>query len=251
MKNRPAYKLLAFLIIAFAFLAGCQPAYVKYRGTHHHDGKLVYINPGSLASFSVPEYPAAGTAEYSRDLDALHLWQNKRSAGQCAAAESQQFAYISEFFPEYKDFFDSLPGTDKEFLYRIYEDAHTVNSRVKAGYKRPRPFLEDPTLRPCPEVGEIPGYAYPSGHATMAAVFTRLMLAVDPGNAENIRKEGFQAGLNRIIAGVHHPTDIEAGTFLGEAVFDEFMKDGKFSGGVDRLRAEFLKYKEKTTAEKK
>ena len=88
---------------------------------------------------------------------------------------------------------------------------------AKNYYKRPRPFdYADETVDPCIE--KATGYAYPSGHATSARLYARLLGKMYPERAEAFLKRGDEAALFRVLGGVHHPTDIEAGKKLGDAL---------------------------------
>ena len=69
------------------------------------------------------------------------------------------------------------------------------------------------------------------------------MLAIDPENAEGIKAAVRQAGLNRIIAGVHHPTDITAGDGLGHEIYKEFEKNPEFVQKLQGLHEKFVKFK--------
>jgi len=232
---------ILFVITVFAVCASACAKVPIY--THKHDGQLKYISEDMRNAFSIEDFPADESEAYYNDFDVLRGWQKKRTKKQCLAADSQQFASIQELFPEYKAFFDSLSVSDKKFLYRVYEDAHTINVNVKAHFTRPRPFLSDPALQPCENIGRIGGYAYPSGHAAMAGTFEGIMLAIDPENAAGIKAAVRQAGLNRIIAGVHHPTDIAAGDGLGRKIYKEFEKNPEFMRKLQDLHKKFVKFK--------
>lgn len=229
--------------ILVLYLCGCFSTSIKY--SHNHDGKLVYISENSRDKFSVPDFPAVDSEEYKNDFEILHEWQGKRNNKQCLEADSQQYASLQEFFPEYSEFFSSLSNKDKKFIYRVYEDAQTININVKSKYSRPRPFNSDSTLQPCENIGRICGYAYPSGHATMAGLFEKFMIQIDPENNEKIHNTVIQAGLNRVIAGVHHPSDIKTGMALGEDIFNEMRKNPKFKKKLVDLHVKFLKFKNK------
>jgi undecaprenyl-diphosphatase len=93
-----------------------------------------------------------------------------------------------------------------------------VVSEVKLLYARPRPEL-------WPHLMVAVGYSYPSGHATTATVaygFSALLLARKLGAI--LRQIGVFilasvligiVGLSRIYLGVHYPTDVLGGIFLG------------------------------------
>jgi|GEM_PF-396598 len=232
-------KTFRFYILASALLLSACAGTLNGKASERKD---IFISSADAASVSVPAYPKEDSAVYAGDLETLHRLQSARTEEQCAAAGFQARAEIWQFFPDYKPYFDSLSEKSRIFLNEAYKEAYAINRREKNRYKRPRPFLADPAIEPCPNIGRIKGYSYPSGHATMAAFFTRLMLEIDPDNSDFIRSQGFQAGLNREIAGVHYPSDVEMGTQLGEAIFDRFLSDKDFAKGLKRLKKEFKKY---------
>ena len=47
-----------------------------------------------------------------------------------------------------------------------------------------------------------------------------------PERAALLLKLGDQAALNRVIGGVHHPSDIAAGKKLGDAIANDYLETG-------------------------
>lgn len=245
MKNLRFATLLLSIAVSATGMSACAPVQttkdIEY--SHQHDGKLVYIDEEMRYAFSIPDFPADESEEYHEDFKVLHGWQEQRTEAQCFAAAGQEYASIQETYPAYKKFFDSLSYQDKEFLHRVYEDAHTINKIVKARFSRPRPFHTAATLEPCANIGRINGYAYPSGHATMAGTFEGMMLIIDPDNEKGIKDATQRAGMYRVLAGVHHPTDIRAGYKLGRDIFDTLKKNGNFMKKLNSLHEKYVKYK--------
>ena len=83
-------------------------------------------------------------------------------------------------------------------------------------YARPRPFVTYPGLTPAiTPVSTTP--SYPSGHAAMGVVYAQILAQFRPASAEAIRERGRLLGDDRTMAGVHWPSDVQAGQHLGRA----------------------------------
>jgi len=192
-------------------------------------------------NFKTTDFPAIGSEEHKQDFTKLHVWQNKRTEEQCHAAYGQRHAKIQEFYPEYTFFFDDLSNKDLVFIYGIVQETNKIIELKKNHYARPRPFNADLTLEPCPEIGRIGDYAYPSGHSVLAGMFEGIMIAIDPENSDKIKEHAWQACVNRVIAGVHHPSDIQAGYALGHEIFKEFAKNKDFTDRLEKLHKRYIR----------
>lgn len=94
-----------------------------------------------------------------------------------------------------------------------------VVMHYKNKFNRPRPSQIEPELRPLIDLPGHPGY--PSGHATQTHLVAQALTAV-VRNLE-IGKELFEIAneisVNREWAGVHFPSDTEAGKVLAREIF--------------------------------
>jgi undecaprenyl-diphosphatase len=89
-----------------------------------------------------------------------------------------------------------------------------LNTAVKYTVRRARPLLEEelPTLTPV-----LSGRSYPSAHASTSFAGARALAAAGLPGAPLRALAGAMA-LSRPYLGVHYPTDVLAGAFLGDAV---------------------------------
>ena len=89
-----------------------------------------------------------------------------------------------------------------------------LNTGVKHTVQRARPVLEEelPALTPV-----LSGRSYPSAHASTSFAGARALAAAGLPGAP-LRALAFAMALSRPYLGVHYPTDVVAGAFLGDAV---------------------------------
>ena len=221
-------KLLPLIVLSLG-LAACSSF-----GAHRSDGTAVYLDKARLETMDFPPAPAPGSPTDRADLIALHDWQSRRTAEQCDKAASEGEAYFDQFFGELNPFTGPLPKESRKFILRVRKDTETAVNIYKNRNARQRPFLEDPSLTSC--LGKIGGLAYPSGHATLARVYALMLTEISPLRRSEFMARGDEAALYRVIVGVHHPSDIEAGKQLGDILFGRFMQNSGFRAGLERLR---------------
>lgn len=98
----------------------------------------------------------------------------------------------------------------------------------KYAYWAIRPVQLDPGLTTLFTTPNHP--SYPAAHATNSTAISEIMAYLFPTRAELFRRQGFEAGKSRRIAGVHYQSDIDAGIVLGrkvaQLVIDWAEKDG-------------------------
>lgn len=87
-----------------------------------------------------------------------------------------------------------------------------VTDGVKKHYLRARPFIADVRVQPVIEREASP--SYPSGHATRGLFFAMVLAELVPDRREALLAQGRLIGVDRVIGGVHYPSDIEAGQRL-------------------------------------
>lgn len=201
---------------------------------HRHDGSSVYLDKARLETMEFPPAPAPGSPQDRADFTELHAWQAKRTPGQCARAKSEGEAYFEQFFGQLKPFPAPLNEESEAFLLRVREDASTAITILKERNSRLRPYLTDKELSPC--LGRAGGKAYPSGHATLARLYALILTELMPLRRSEFMARGDEAALDRVIGGVHHPSDIEAGKRLGDILFNRFMDNAEFRANLEKLR---------------
>lgn len=92
----------------------------------------------------------------------------------------------------------------------------TVMIHYKRKYERPRPSQVCATLFP---PVPVPGHgSYPAGHALIAQLTSECLKDVVPAMQCPLDELARSVGFNRVIAGLHFESDVEAGTYVGKQV---------------------------------
>lgn len=168
-------------------------------------------------------YPAAGSQGYEQDFYWLHYYQEHRTAQDCEMASSVVKANLHTFYGELLS--DKEEKQLKAFFTALKVDVGINGIIAKMMFKRPRPFLTDSSLKPCVKLEKT--YAYPSGHTTMARLYARVLSHLFPEREEAFMVRSQEIALSRVIGGVHHPSDIDSGNKLGDALAEEILEQLK------------------------
>ncbi|HAZ14692.1 MAG: hypothetical protein A2X86_12600 [Bdellovibrionales bacterium GWA2_49_15] len=217
---------LSILFLLLVGLSSITGNLAQAQGHHHH----VLCH---LKKFLGP-YPAKGSAEEAEDFAFLLYLQEVRTPEQCAEAAKEVHVSLETFFGgENGPLSPAEVKRLKFFLYYHFLKAGIHSTVGKQIFKRPRPYVANPALVPCIEKAK--SYAYPSGHAAVARVFARVLAKKFPERAALFLERGDAVGMNRMLGGVHHPTDIDAGQRLGDALTHRLFSSPEFLQKLDKL----------------
>jgi hypothetical protein len=122
------------------------------------------------------------------------------------------------------------------FFDQVAKEANVVIGGLKNHYHRLRPFQGHPELIHL-YVKNEPGFGYPSGHTTRSRLFAYILAYLDPSKRRPFLDAAEQVGIDRILAGEHYQTDLEAGRKLGKLLFYAFMHDAAFRQDLLNLSA--------------
>lgn len=193
-----------------------------------------YYLPSSTVNFIaiLPGPPKPGSAPAKVDLASVHLAEHDRTSSDIAQARADDaqediFIYASVLGPHFNA--REMPLT-AAFSQHLRNDVGVVNPPLKARYNRPRPFLADPTLHAvCEKKTEG---SYPSGHAAVGYLTGLVLAQMLPERAGEILARADSYAHNRIVCGVHYPTDIEASKMLALVMLGQIATSAQFQNDV-------------------
>jgi len=193
-----------------------------------------YLSLDGLDLTAVPAAPADGSAADKEDFRVLYDWQARRTPAQCAAARGEMEHNYEVFFGKISPFGSPTPAGVKTFFNNVSKDSVAAHTYLKQAYQRQRPFVRDPGLKPC--IARVQGLSYPSGHSAMARLFALILGDLVPARRAEFLARADEAALNRVIGGVHHPTDIAAGKALADALYKALLKKPAFRSDLAALK---------------
>jgi hypothetical protein len=222
--NRPLIVLLALLSLAIA-----QARQTAYISGSDFDFRAILGDP-----------PTDDSDQHRQEVQHMLDIQAARTADQEKRCQAEQnvtpFVFAEVLGPWFNE--KELPQTAKLFAEVTRETTEIVDV-PKQKWSRVRPPVADSRIHPCVKL-EKTG-SYPSGHATRGVVWATLLCEIFPDEKDALMSRGRLIGEDRVIGGMHYPSDVQAGQKLGTAIAKKLLAN-------DRFKTDFAKVKDECHA---
>jgi acid phosphatase (class A) len=201
---------------------------------------LAFVQQASATVASVvesfPAPPAEGSVTDTADLEKVRAYQVSRTTADCDRTQHEGGLDIeSTFGPPYGPLSEAEVSEVSSLYSDIFIRTDEYVNTIKQKYQRNRPFIRDSKIVLC--APSHPSTSYPSGHATISRVAANIFAKLFPQKAEALRARADQMAEDRVLGGVHHPSDIEAGKKLGDLVSEELLKDASFQPSMEATKS--------------
>ena len=201
------------------------------------ESALNYLKEGKPdASAILAPPPLPDSPEQTADLDEVRAVHHAAGSNDVAAAYLEKKFSVFNFADAVGPYFESknLPKTTA-FFEKVQSDAATITDLGKDYFKRPRPFVTDPSLAN----GKLEkSFGYPSGHSTESMVLALVLANLLPEKHDAIIAHARAIGWHRVQIARHYPTDIYAGRMLALAIVKQFQKNDAYQKDFEAVRAE-------------
>jgi len=191
------------------------------------------VDPAKL----LPGPPTAGSAEARAELELMLSVQDKRTHADIDRCASEVKLGVEAFQGVLGPWCTkkNLPGLAKLFA-DLDKDSKSMTNAAKDHFRRPRPEHEEPRIHV--PIADDTTFAYPSGHATRGIMYALILAELAPEHRDALLDRGREIGWDRVVAGLHHPSDIMAGRVLGQALAQSLLADPKFQSQLAELKTE-------------
>jgi acid phosphatase (class A) len=218
----------AALLIVFATLLAPVAART------HAARPYYYLVPSELDLTSLlPPPPDASSAQETGDEAQVAAAVAARLPSQLSAAKEDSkrtvFLFADSVGPQFTA--ARLPLTAR-FFTRVGSDIEQLIDRAKAYWERPRP-----------NGARKHSGSYPSGHAAFAASTAILLSELIPAKRDAIFGEARVFAENRILLGLHYPSDVAAGWTAGTLAVYVMMRNPAFRRDFAAVGAELRRAK--------
>jgi acid phosphatase (class A) len=197
-----------------------------------------YLSPSDLSPLLLPPPASEGSAEWKHDIQSVIQQQKLVTPEQLSAISDEQHIRI--------ELMTKIMGTNftsekfpKTFalLTHVYTDTLLITEADKKFWHTRRPYLTDPKVKLLIDpIDASP--AYPSGHTSSSRVVAEVLGMVVPEKLSALRDRAEMIAEDRIAAGVHYPSDIEAGRMLALLIVGALLQNHDFQNDLAAAREE-------------
>ena len=197
-----------------------------------------YVDPAAMALQRVlPPPPEAGSEAAEADLQTVEAVVRTRTPDDERRITANQPCTLDRFTGVLGPAFtaETMPVT-AALIERVFQDGELAVLAAKAAIARPRPYTVKPDLA---TFGHRSGStSYPSGHATFGYLAATVLARLVPEKRRALFAFAASYGENRMIAGTHFPSDLEAGKIAAAVIAEALFRDHRFEENLARAAAE-------------
>ena len=191
---------------------------------------------------AVPRPPANSSPRTGAELAYLKTLISKRPDQQNKIEAEVNLPNFTFGQHTYASLIDSSqrPATAKLIEVAFSESAIAIFV-FKKEFNRVRPsVLAEKLQSPIGTAIAIPEHpAYPSGHSASAWTIAYLLQELDPENTESFHKSAAALAYHREVAGLHYPSDSEAGRLLARQLTDLLLANPHFQKQLEESKKEW------------
>ena len=202
------------------------------QGVAKTDPSFHYLDPTQIdLTLFLPPPPDLGSAQEREDEREVAATIDARNSSEFARAQGASYRTVFFFAPSIgPDFTRSKLPLTAAFFARVGSDVEKLVDLAKAYWGRPRP--NDAVKK---------HGSYPSGHAAFAATTAIILAQLVPCKREQIFGQARTYAENRIVLGLHYPSDVAAGWTAGTVAVFAMMRNPAFERDFAATKAELQK----------
>ncbi|CAM5341068.1 Major phosphate-irrepressible acid phosphatase [Mycolicibacterium aubagnense] len=219
-----------------SFLAGLLLLVLTTTG-QAEDAKPFIANTDVDLTAILPPPPANDSATTKAELAEVLTLQLTRTpemeARAKADAEENVWRFADVMGPKFTK--EALPKLDA-FFERVVATEGAVVDPAKDVWKRPRPHMLSDLVKPI--VKPSTSGSWPSGHTTLGTMMGIVLSDMVPEKRTEIMARAWEYGHNRVVAGIHYPSDIEMGRISGAVIASNLQHNAEFETEYAAAKAE-------------
>ncbi|WP_137932447.1 acid phosphatase [Mesorhizobium comanense] len=201
------------------------------------DAKPFVTNKDIDLTMILPPPPANDSAQTKAELGEVLTLQVTRTpemvASAVADAEENVWRFADVMGPNFTK--DKLPKFSA-FFDRVVETEGAVVDPAKDVWKRPRPHQLSDLVKPAVKLSS--SGSWPSGHATVGTMMGIILADMVPEKRAEIMARAAAYAHNRVVGGIHYPSDVEMGKISGSVIAAVLLNRDDFKAEYEVAKAE-------------
>jgi acid phosphatase (class A) len=181
--------------------------------------------------------PAPGSVQAEQDMAAVLRAQETRTKATAAAAQDDAVVSVFRFSDVLGPVFSGKRAPKTLALFKaVAPDVTQIALQAKQHWQRPRPYRASNRVKPV--LDALADDSYPSGHAIFGCMTAVLLGVMVPERRAELLERGLAYAENRVVGGVHFPTDVEAGCTAGKIIAAVLLQTPQFQPDFAAARDE-------------
>lgn len=201
------------------------------------DAKPFVTNKDVDLTMILPPPPANDSTQTKAELGEVLTLQVTRTpemeASAIADAQEDVWRFANVMGPNFNK--EKLPKVSA-FFDRVVATEGAVVDPAKDVWKRPRPHQLSDLVKPV--VKQSSSGSWPSGHATVGTMMGIILSDMVPEKRAEIMARAAEYAHNRVVGGIHYPSDIEMGKISGSVIAAVLLNRDDFKAEYEVARAE-------------
>jgi len=201
------------------------------------DAKPFVTNKDIDLTMILPPPPANDSAQTKAELGEVLTLQVTRTPEMAASAvadsEENVWRFANVMGPNFNK--EKLPKFSA-FFDRVVETEGAVVDPAKDVWKRPRPHQLSDLVKPAVKLSS--SGSWPSGHATVGTMMGIILSDMVPEKRAEIMARAAEYAHNRVVGGIHYPSDVEMGKISGSVIAAVLLNRDDFKAEYEVARAE-------------
>lgn len=198
--------------------------------------RIGYLEAEQVDLIGLLPPPPSDPGLVQSEIEYLLSLQRRRSEAQVAQARADQEMTLDRFLPAIGDIDPKRLPKTRAFFQRLGNDLHEIVGATKSVWQRPRPFQIEAAIDPC--LPRPKGSSYPSRHNAYAMLAAEVLARMAPDRRDALFARARQYGEQRMIGGVHYPSDVEAGRMAGLIIAARLFATPAFAADLAEAAAE-------------
>ena len=204
----------------------------------HYPYAPQFVAPSDVPPRLLEIPPAPDSAKAMHEIDSIIATQKKLTDADKAAIKAEDHIDATMI---------TLPVLGAQYseanypamyvlLHHAASDAWRDADYAQDYWQRHRPWTVDERVELL--ANPITRPSYPSGHSTTNYVWANVLSDLFPEKQEAFYTRAHEIGMHRVAAGVHYPSDVEAGKRYAAFIYDKMSKTPQYKAELAAAHAE-------------